>query len=189
MYQTKKQKVKKISKYCIILVLLTFLAGIAEAAIKNESIKVLIDQDYSDIWFGISTGGYKLLAEKDSSFSFRIFIKNGMSDRSLHNVEISPNNLLFNVNSITPKSIEQLKPMEIRIFFVNITIPPDIEEGKYPLNFDVSSDEFPRGVFRLDSELKVVRKIRTELYILYIAVIIGILVLLFYRKLQQNKQQ
>lgn len=149
---------------------------------KELNVTVVRPSDYSDIWLGVSTGGYRLISEKGSSYTFRVFIKNGMSNRSLHNVEAIPSNFPFEINSITPKYIEQLKPMEIRIYYVNVSIPENTERGTYPIKFDVSCIEFPMGVFSLESEIKVVDRIKKEFYIVYVLLMIIILILLFYRK-------
>ncbi len=158
------------------------------AEITNTSVTVMNSQGYSDIWLGISTGGYKLIAEKGSSYTFRIFIKNGMANSSLNNIELFPSNLSLDIISITPKSIEQLKPMEIRIYYVNVSIPENTETRKYPIKFDVASKEFPRGIFSLQSEIKIVRKINTWAYIIYVILIAAILTELFYRKFKQSKE-
>jgi uncharacterized membrane protein len=163
---------------------------IASAAITSMNVTKVNPSDYSDIWLGVSTGGYKLIAEKGSSFTFELFIKNGMNIRSLHDVKISPSSdFQFNVTDITPKSIDQLKPMEIRFYLVNITIPEDTPEGKYPLLFDVSSAEFPQGVFSLKDEIKIVRRINTELYIAYAVLSVLIIAFLIYRKIRLGKQK
>jgi hypothetical protein len=145
---------------CILCAAILLLcAGIASAEIQNVSLTVIGEQDYSDIFLGISTGGYDLLAEKGSSFAFEVFVKNGMPDRALHKIAISPASFPFPINSITPKTIEEVKPMEIVMFIVNTTIPADAAIGKYSVSFDVSSDEFPVGVFFLSTEIKVLNKI------------------------------
>ena len=154
----------------------------AEAAIKNATVTVLTEQDYSDIWLGISTGGYDLITELSSTYEFRVFVKNGMPERALHNVKIAPNNFPFAINSITPSSFQEIKPMEIVIFWVNTSIPSNATVGKYAIRFDVSSDEFPAGVFSLSSEIKVVKNIKTWLYALYAFITLLILVVFFYRK-------
>jgi hypothetical protein len=162
--------------------MLLLCAPAAQAAIENASLTVISEQDYSDIFLGISTGGYDLLAERGSSFAFEVFVKNGMPDRALHNIAISPANFPFGINSITPKMIGEVKPMEIVMFIVNTTIPADAQVGKYSVSFDVSSTEFPTGVFWLSTEIKVLNRINTGLYAFYAAVTIALLALLFYRK-------
>jgi len=138
--------------------------------------------DFNDIWLGTSTGGYDLIAEKNTTYAFKVFVKNGMTNRSLNNIYIEPSNLPFKVNSITPKTFEQLKPMEIKIYMVNITIPENATVGKYTLDFDIVSNEFPPGVFRLEHDLKVVTKINNGLYIFYVLITVAILIWFFFRK-------
>jgi uncharacterized membrane protein len=72
--------------------------------------------------------------------------------------------------------------MEIVIFWVNTTIPANATIGRYPIMFDVSSDEFPAGVFSLSSEIKVVKNIKVWLYALYALITLLILAVFFYRK-------
>jgi uncharacterized membrane protein len=191
-YLNKGEQINKmVSKKRIILsvaIALFLLTSAISVNARELKISIIDVGNFSDIWLGISTGGYKLIAEKGSSYTFRIFIKNGMANRSLNNVELSPNSLPFNLTSITPRSIEQLKPMEIRIYYVNVSIPGNTETGKYPIKFDIASNEFPRGVFSLESEIKVVRKINTWVYVIYVILIVAILGLLFYRKLKQSKE-
>ena len=169
----------------VLIILLILSIGIAGA--KELNVSIVNPGDYSDIWLGVSTGGYKLITERGSSYTFRIFIKNGMNNRSLNNVEMVPSNFPFEINSITPKYIEQIKPMEIRIYYVNVSVPETEATGTYPIKVDISSSEFPIGVFSLESEIKVVRKIRTSIYVIYATIIVLILFLLFYRKFKQNK--
>jgi uncharacterized membrane protein len=175
----------------ISFIFLIIFTNLVQAEIRNLTVTISGPADYSSIWLGISTGGYKILAEKGNDYTFRVFIKNGMDNRSLHNVQISPKeNFSFKINSITPQSIEQLKPMEIRIYYVNISIPENTTEKKYPIFFDVSADEFPIGVFSLGGEkekLEVVRKINTPLYVFLGIISALILALLFYRKFKQSK--
>ena len=173
-------------KIILTATILFFLFAINVNA-RELNVSIIDSAGYSDIWLGISIGGYKLIAEQGSNYTFRVFIKNGMNNRSLNNVEISPNNLPFEITSIIPKSIGQLKPMEIRIYNVNVSIPQNTKTGKYPIKFDISSNEFPKGLFFLDSEIKVVREIKTYVYIIYAFFIGVILALLFYRKFKQSK--
>lgn len=177
-----------IKKGVILSIAIAFCLLTVSVDARELNTRIVDVGNYSDIWLGISTGGYKLIAEKGSSYTFRIFIKNGMADRSLNNVELFPTNFPLNITSITPRSIEQLKPMEIRIYYINVSVPEDLEPKKYPINFDVASNEFPRGVFSLQSEIKVVRKINTWVYITYAVLIVAILGLLFYRKFKQNRE-
>jgi len=176
------------SVYVIYIIIGILLSIMVSAGIENVELETFTDNDYSDIWLGFSDGGYLLMAKAGTDYSFRIFVKNGMADESLHNVEISPKEFPFDINSITPKTIEQLKPMEIRIFTVNASIPKDSEEKRYPISFDVKSDEFPKNVFIFNSEIKVVRRVKNELYIFYMLIIIALFVLLFYRKHMIKKQ-
>ncbi|OGJ21229.1 hypothetical protein A3K73_02310 [Candidatus Pacearchaeota archaeon RBG_13_36_9] len=171
----------------ILTILLIFFLVLEVASAKELNVTIVQPGYYSDIWLGVSTGGYRLITEKGSSYELRVFVKNGMSNRSLHNVEIIPNNFPFEINSITPKYIEQLKPMEIRIYYVNVSIPETEEKGTYPIKFEVSSDEFPIGVFSLESEIKVINRLKKEFYILYVLIMVIILILLFYRKFKIKK--
>jgi uncharacterized membrane protein len=187
------EKIKKsVIGIFLLFGLIIFSTSQVNAEIQNVSVTVLTNlNQFSGIWLGISTGGYKILAERGHDYTFRVFIKNGMDNRSLHNIGISPKeNFSFKVNGITPNLIEQLKPMEIRIYYVNITIPENTTEKKYPILFDVIADEFPIGVFSLGGEkeqLEVVRKINMPLYVFFAIVSIIILALLFYRKYKQSK--
>jgi hypothetical protein len=181
-----KNKISFIIVLSFIISLIFFISS-SEAVITNTSISVLTEQDYSQIWFGMSTGGYNLISEKNKDYIFSIYVKNGMAKTSLNNVELSSDSE-FKINSITPKSVEQLKPLEIRIFIVNMTIPKDIKSGKYPLVFDVSTKEFPVGIFKLNTEIKIVDRIKYELYFIYTFLIILILIILFYRKIKLDKE-
>ncbi len=172
----------------IIFFVSLFFIPFSSAAITSVDVDSLSNKSYSHIWLGVSTGGYDLIAEKETYYEFRVFIKNGMANESMHNLEIIPSEIPFTVNSITPKSIEQIKPMEIRIFYVNATIPPEISPGKYPVKFDLVSNEFPIGVFFLQSEVKIVERVKIELYLFYSLLIVIILFWLFYRKWKQNKK-
>lgn len=174
-------------KKIILTAAIMFFLLVINVDARELNVSIVDTSGYSDIWLGISTGGYKLIAEQGSNYTFRVFIKNGMNNRSLNNVEISQNNLPFEITSITPKSIGQLKPMEIRIYNVNVSIPQNTQTGKYPIKFDVSCNEFPKGLFFLESEIKVVREIKTSVYILYAFFIAVILALLFYRKFKQSR--
>ncbi|MGY4884711.1 MAG: hypothetical protein ACP5NZ_04000 [Nanobdellota archaeon] len=177
-------------KRTIILILFIFLffMPFLSAKITSANVTDISNMTYSDIWLGVSTGGYDLIAKKGETFEFEIFVKNGMNNRSLHNLGISPDEMKFQVNSITPKIIDQIKPMEIRVFVVNVTVPKDLLSAKYPIKFNVFSDEFPIGVFSLESEIKAVDRIKVELYIFYTLLIFIILMWLFYRKWKQNKK-
>jgi len=172
----------------ITLFAVLFFIPSASAAITDVNVTYMLNKSYSDVWLGVSTGGYNLIAEKGETYEFRVFVKNGMSNRSMHNLEIIPADFPFSVNSITPRTIEQIKPMEIRIFYVNVTIPPNLISAKYPIKFNLVSEEFPVGVFSLESEIKVVDRIKVELYLFYTFLILFILTLLFYRKWKQNKK-
>lgn len=173
----------KILVSALIMISLFSVSSYYAAAVeKNLSVKIYTPLDFTDIWLGTSTGGYDLMAEKGTTYTFKVYIKNGMTNRSLHNVYIVPNNFPFEVNSITPKSIEQLKPMEIRIYVVNISIPENASTGKYGMDFEVASDEFPPGIFNLEHELEVVRKMNTGLYVAYAVITMIILVWFFIRK-------
>jgi len=166
----------------ILIVILSTSSNNVSAVSKNLSVKIYTPLDFTSIWLGISTGGYDVMTERGTTYTYRVFIKNGMNNNSLQNIYIIPNNLPFKVNSITPKSFEQLKPMEIKIYLVNITIPKNATIGKYTMNFDVASDEFPPGIFRLQHELKVVDKINIGLYVAFVLITVIILVWFFIRK-------
>ncbi len=172
----------------IISLAILFLSNNVYAAERNLSVKIYTPQDFSDIWLGVSTGGYKIIAEKGTDYTFEIFVKNGMNNRSLHNVFFSQKDFPFEVNSITPKVFEDIKPMEIKRAWVNVSIPENATEGDYKIKFDIESDEFPKGIFVLESELKVVRKIKTGLYLTYAAISIILLIILFYRKFKIEKE-
>lgn len=176
-------------KRMIIIILFTalFFIPASSAAITDVNVSFL-NKSYSDIWLGVSTGGYDLIAKKGETYGFEVFVKNGMNNLSMHNLEIIPKDMQFNLNSITPKKIEQIKPMEIRVFYVNVTIPQEIISAKYSVKFDLISDEFPAGIFSLETEIKVVDRIKIELYLFYTFLILLILFLLFYRKWKQNKK-
>ena len=179
-------------RYIVISVMLTVFiiscSNFVTAGFSNVTVTSLTEQDYSSIWLGISTGGYELITPIGQDYVFRIFVKNGMGNRSLHNLSISANNFTFQVNDIKPKIVEQIKPMEIIVFYVNATIPPDTKEGRYVLNMDVYSYEFPKGVFKLSSEIKVVKHINTLLYGTYAAIAVLLLVWLFIRKYKISKE-
>jgi uncharacterized membrane protein len=186
-----KLLIRKINmKKIRIIFLLTslFFIPLASAAITDANVTDITHKSYSDIWLGVSTGGYDLIAKKGETFEFEVFVKNGMNNRSLHDLEILPVDIPFPVNSITPKIINQIKPMEIRIFYVNVTIPKNISSGKYPIKFNLISDEFPPGIFSLETEIKAVDRIKVELYLFYTFLILFIIFLLFYRKWKQNKK-
>jgi len=187
-YKSFQLKINMKKIMVIILFASLFFIPFSSAAITSVDIDSLSNKSYSHIWLGISTGGYDLMAEKGNTYEFRVFVKNGMSNQSMHNLEIIPADLQFPVNSITPKTIEQVKPMEIRIFYVNVTIPSDIPPGKIPIKFDLVSNEFPVGIFSLESEIKVMDKANIGLYLFYTFLILLILFWLFYRKWKQNKK-
>ena len=178
---------KKIVIILILLVSLFFIPFLS-AGITGVNVTDISNKSYADIWLGVSTGGYDLIAEKGETFEFEVFVKNGMANQSLHNLEIIPKDMSFTVNSITPKLIEQIKPMEIVIFNVNVTIPSETPSAKYLVKFDLLSGEFPVGIFSLETEIKVVDRIKVELYIFYTFLIILIIFWLFYRKWKQNKK-
>lgn len=187
-YKLSIQKIN-MKKIVIILTLLVSICFIplCSAGITNANVSFL-NKSYSNIWLGVSTGGYDLIAKKGETYGFEVFVKNGMNNQSLHNLEIISTDMQFTLNSITPKIIDQIKPMEIRIFYVNVTIPSNISSGKYPVKFDLRSEEFPVGVFSLETEIKAVDRIKIELYLFYTLLILIILILLFYRKWKQNKR-
>jgi uncharacterized membrane protein len=189
-YKYKSSPRKINMKRAIILILFISLLFIpfSSAAITGANVTYIGNKSYSDIWLGVSTGGYDLIAEKGETFEFEVFVKNGMTNRSMHNLQIIPKDMQFPVNSITPKIIEQIKPMEIIIFRVNVTIPSEIPSAKYTVKFDLASLEFPAGIFSLETEIKVVDRIRVELYLFYTFLILFILFWLFYRKWKQNKK-
>jgi hypothetical protein len=187
-----KLPIRKINmKKIVILFMLSaflFFIPFSSAAITDANVTDITHKSYSDIWLGVSTGGYDLIAEKGETYEFEVFVKNGMNNRSLHNLEIIPVDMQFPLNSITPKLAEQIKPMEIRVFYVNVTIPEEIPSGKYPIKFDLRSNEFPAGIFYLETEVKAVDRIKVELYLFYTLLILFILFWLFYRKWKQNKK-
>ena len=158
-----------------------FLVLIMQVQGKNLTVKVTNPSAYSDVWLGISTGDYKLVAEQGKDFEFKIYVKNGMAKRAINNLELHPRELAFQLNSITPKLFEQVKPMEIVTFTLNVSIPKDAI-GKYPIILEPSADEFPQGVFQLKDEIQIVSRIRYELYAMYTLMIIAIFVALFVRK-------
>jgi uncharacterized membrane protein len=185
------QKTKKTS-LTLSLFLLFFTLALCESALaqeRNLTVKIYTPLDFTDIWLGTSTGGYDLIAEKGTNYTFEIFVKNGMNNRSLHNVYLGPNNFPFEINSITPQIIENIKPMEIKRYFVNVSVPLNATEGKYQIKFDIGADEFPMGIFMLENELQVVRKLKTGLYATYAAISIIILALFFFRKYKLSKQK
>ena len=106
------------------------LGGVA-AEPRNLTVTVFGPEIYADIWLGISTGGYDVVGEKGKDLVFRVFVKNGMTDRSLHNVELVPTDFPFEINSITPRIVEQLKPMEIVVYHVNCSVPEDVNSALY----------------------------------------------------------
>jgi hypothetical protein len=188
-YKSPTRKINMKKRMIIsILFLSLFIIHLSSAAIIDVNVTDISNKSYSDIWLGVSTGGYNLIAEKGETYEFRVFVKNGMANTSMHNLEIIPIDMQFPVNSITPKVMDQIKPMEIRIFYVNVTIPSNILSTKYPIKFGLVSEEFPVGIFSLESEIKVVDRIKVELYIFYTLLILLILFLLFYRKWKQNKK-
>lgn len=166
----------------VFLLLTITLIPSAHAAFKNTSVTLLTNQSYADVWMGLSTGGYRLLTERGLDYEFRVFIKNGMNDRSIHNLQVSSQSFPFNIKKITPEKIEQLRPMEIKIVYVVVEIPEGSDIGTYPFEFDFSSNEFPTGVFKLAGEIKVVKKLPKYLYPIYTTIILGLVVLLLYRK-------
>jgi len=159
-------------------ILFILIAASVFAGIENVNVTVIKAQDYSNIWLGFSTGGYDLIAEKGTDFVFKLYVKNGMPDDSINNIKVSPQG--FDVNSITPKTIEYVKPMEIVIFTVNMTVTDTT--GTIPANFDISADQFPKGVFTLESEIEVVEEHNIFMYATYTILIIAIITTLIYRK-------
>lgn len=184
----KLKKTRILFIFIITILIGTIITSEAQAQPRNLTVEIFGPERFADIWLGISTGGYDVVAVRGKELNFRVFVKNGMADRSLHNLEIMPRDFPFEIESIIPRRIEQLKPMEIVIFRVNTTIPEDAEIGIYRYIFDVKSDEFPTGVFELNDEIKVVKRLRTELYTLYALLSIIILAILFYRKWEISKQ-
>ena len=184
----KLKKTRILFIFIITILIGTIITSESQAQPRNLTVEIFGPERFADIWLGISTGGYDVVAVRGKELNFRVFVKNGMADRSLHNLEIMPRDFPFEIESIIPRRIEQLKPMEIVIFRVNTTIPEDAEIGRYRYVFDVKSDEFPTGVFELIDEIKVVKRLRTELYSLYALISIIILAILFYRKWEISKQ-
>jgi uncharacterized membrane protein len=156
---------------------------------KNLSVVVSGPSDYSSIWLGISTGGYQILTPAGSTYALKIYVKNGMNNRSLHNIQILTDTFPFPVNTVKPKSFEQVKPMEIVVFTINMTVPSNTTLGDHQFLCDVTADEFPAGIFKLQDKITVVKRIRWELYILYTLLCIAILVALFYRKYKLRKEK
>lgn len=186
--EIKKNNVKNIIIVSAIIVVLFLLPMNVHAQARNLTVKIYTPLDFNNIWLGTSTGGYDLIAEQGTDYVFEIFVKNGMNNMSLHNVYMTPKDFPFEVKSITPKKFEELKPMEIKRYWVHIFVPSNSTEGKYPINFDIGSDEFPPGIFILENEIKVVRKIRTGVYITYAAISIILIAILIYRKIKIRKQ-
>lgn len=185
---SKLKKTKIIILFTLIIIISILVTNETKAQPRNLSVEIFGPERFADIWLGISTGGYDVVAVRGKELNFRVFVKNGMADRSLHNLEIIPSDFPFEIESIRPRKIEQLKPMEIIIFRVNATIPEDAEIGRYRYTYDVKSDEFPTGVFQLNDEIKVVKRLNVELYAIYAITSIIILAILFYRKWEIAKQ-
>ena len=72
---------------------------------------------------------------------------------------------------------------------MNATIPANATIGTYPIIVDVYADEFPKGVFKLSSEIKVVQSINYLLYGFYVLVAISIIIWLFVRKNRMWKEE
>jgi uncharacterized membrane protein len=104
------------------------------------------------------------------------------------NLEISQREFPFPIESITPKKIEMLKPMEIVRFMVTTTIPTDTQQGIYSYTFDVWSDQFPIGIFTYSDRLMVVDNINYALYGTMAFLSIAIVVVLIWRKYQLSRQ-
>lgn len=177
----------RLNKLILFIFLIFILQSTVYAETRELGVKIYGPQDFSDIWLGISTGGYRLLAEKGTDYNFRIFIKNGMSERAINNFQIIEEEFPFKVKDINPRSFEQIKPMEVVIIWVSAEIPEDTSRGVYPLKFGCSAVEFPQGVFTLESEIKVVKKIRKIYYPIYTIIILGLIALLIYRKYKIKK--
>jgi len=184
----KNMIISSVALLLIMSVMLIINSHQVNAGFSNITVVSLTEKNYSNIWLGISTGGYALITPINNSYTFRIFVKNGMGDASMHNLAIAPRNFPFQVNSIKPKTIDQIKPMEIVIFYVNATIPENATLGKYPIIFDVYADEFPSDVFKLSSEITVVQKIDYVQYGIYLLIAIGLIIWLFVRKNRMLKE-
>jgi uncharacterized membrane protein len=176
------------AKYLLPIMLVLIMLASSVCSARNLTVTVVNPADYSSIWLGISTGGYELIAEQNKDYQFDIFVKNGMNNRSLNNLLIIPSTLPFRINSMKPEAIDQLKPMEIQRFIVNVTIPNNATIGKYKIEFDVASNEFPIGVFKFSGELKVVKSINWVIMFIESFFIILVLVLLVIRKLRINNE-
>jgi uncharacterized membrane protein len=179
--------------YAFALIALSFawsllLAPGVSAQVRNLTVQVYGPSDFANVWLGISGGGYQLIAEKGKPFTFEIFVKNGMPNASMTNLEIAPREFPFPIEGITPKKMEMIKPMEIVRFVVTTTIPADSQQGYYNYAFDVSSDQFPIGIFTYSDRFKVVDNINYPLYGAMAFISVAIIAVLLWRKYQLSRQ-
>jgi uncharacterized membrane protein len=175
--------------FIVLLFILTIPATTSQVNTiqKNLTVKIYTPLDFSNIYIGISDGGYRLIAEKGTVYNFRVFVKNGMTNMSFHNIRLEKNKAPFKIVKLYPENVDQLKPLEITIFYVDVEIPENTSKKNYPISFDLASEEFPGGVFQFESEIRVVDRIKTEYYPIYSAIIIAFIILVIYRKMKFNK--
>jgi hypothetical protein len=82
----------------------------------------------------------ELQAERGETATFDAIVEN-RGNKTLHNLQVSLQQIPVQWYSVTPPQINRLGPEESGLFLINLSIPADAEQGPYPLKIAAGSDE------------------------------------------------
>lgn len=166
-----------------VLILIIFLMSIpmVEAKIENVTVKII------PRWLPlvISLGTNSLQAEPGETLNLKAYVRNAYNE-SMKDVSVWFENDNFTVN-ITPETVEELKPNEIKSFDVKFAIPKDIKEGDYIIEMKGGSKDFSDPIEDIIN-LKI-STIKTEIYYLTLVIGLSIIGLFIWRKVRTNAEK
>jgi uncharacterized membrane protein len=172
----------KIKKHVLVLIILLASIPVAEAAIGNITIRVIPRM----LPFVVSLGTSTLQAEPGETMNLNAYVRNAYNT-SMKDVKVWFENVSeFNVE-ITPESIDELKPDEIRAFSVKFAIPADTREGEYVIVLQGGSRDFSDSVS--DVVVLKISKVTNEVYYGTAAGCLIIISLFLWRRFEYNRKK
>lgn len=165
---------RKIKTVASVLVISLMFISAAKAAIKDVDIKIL--PIYLPL--RVSLGTDSLDAEPSETVKVQAFVRNAHNE-SMRQVKVWFENVTFDVQ-VTPESIDELKPDEIKSFDVSFTVPADMEVGDHVMVMRAVSRDFSVPVIEIIT-LRV-RKMTREIYYLTWAVGFVVVAIFLWRR-------
>lgn len=147
----------RVTKTRLIVLVLLFLLPLnctfAQERVFKGSVSITSGR-FEDYFLRAVTASQTIYAKPGETVHFKIYLRRGEDEATLHDVHVIDNNEDFVMNT-QPEIIEEIRNIDMIPLKTSLYVPEDIPPGRYPLLIKVKAKEFVEESYPIDTVVKV----------------------------------